>query len=187
MDAPGRQVNESGVTRRLFEMITNSPESEQQTILKVLEKRPAKSTPSSMPAPGEERNNSGVTERLFNMIQGRTEDERQAILRVLEKRRHKGRRRHIRKPYFTVVNHHTQGRDCTDFIHNISAGGVFIATPMTFSLGKGINMAFPLPNYHDYIQINGEVVRTSPEGIGVQFTSANGEQGDKIRRLLQMV
>jgi len=81
----------------------------------------------------------------------------------------KGRRKHHRKPFFMVVDYTTQGHAYRDYIHNISAGGVFIETPMSFGIGQELSLTFALPTRQRHIRVSGEVVRTSPQGIGVKF------------------
>jgi hypothetical protein len=188
MAALGERLDESSVRARLLRQIMARSEGEQRAILEVLEKRPVKGKgTSSMAAPRENLGGSGVSSCLFRQILNRPQDEQQAILKVLEKRTGKEKRKHDRKPYFMVVRHNTGDRSCTDFIQNISAGGVFIASPMTFSVGQKISLAFPRPDYQDNIRIGGKIVRTCPQGIGVEFGMATPDQRAEIGGLMQMI
>ena len=67
------------------------------------------------------------------------------------------------------VHYTTEGRRHSDFIENISIGGAFIQTRVPFPIGQMVSMVFPLPSYSIPINITGEVVRTSPQGIGLKF------------------
>jgi len=58
---------------------------------------------------------------------------------------------------------------------------------MPFSVGQEVSLSFPLPNYQKYIRIAGEVVRTSPQGIGVKFKMVNQDQETMIKSLLEMI
>jgi len=116
-------------------------------------------------------NQSSVTsplELIGDMCKGNQETE----FKELEERLSKGKRKHYRKPFFMVVDYTTQGHAYRDFIQNISPGGVFIQTPMSFPVGQGLSLTFALPTCQRHIKITGEVVRTSPQGIGVKFNIA---------------
>jgi Tfp pilus assembly protein PilZ len=84
------------------------------------------------------------------------------------------RRKHVRKPFFMVVDYATQDRTYKDFIQNISTGGVFIETRMFLGAGQKVAMSFPLPNCQKHIKITGEIVRTSLHGVGVKFILIEG-------------
>jgi len=119
---------------------------------------------SSCPAP---------LQLIADMCRGDLETESKELEEMLSK----GRRRHYRKPFFMVVDYTTQGHAYRDFIQNISPGGVFIETPMSFRIGQELSLTFELPSCQHHIKISGEVVRTSPQGIGVKFKIAK-ELGD---------
>ena len=130
---------------------------------------------------------STVSDRLIELILSMPELEQQKLLKDLEAKPHLARRRHSRKPFFMVVDYATEDRAYKDFIQNISAGGVFIETPMPFSAGQEVSLTFPLPDHQKYIKINGEVVWTSAKGIGVSFSLATQDQEAAIKSLLDMI
>ena len=132
-------------------------------------------------------NRSNLTVRLFELIKGLSEDEQRSLLRELEEKLSRGKREHERKPFFMIIDYSTEDRVYKDYIQNISAGGVFIETQMPFTSGQELSLSFPLPNYQKYIKISGEIVRTSPQGIGVQFKTANQEQEEMIKSLVEMI
>jgi type IV pilus assembly protein PilZ len=78
-------------------------------------------------------------------------------------------REHPRKPSFIPVECSSQGTSFTDFIQDISNGGVFIQTTGNFYIGQHIKLTFSLPKTEEEINISGEVVRLDSEGIGVRF------------------
>jgi uncharacterized protein (TIGR02266 family) len=86
--------------------------------------------------------------------------------------RSKGKRKHYRKSLFMVVDYTAQGHAYRDYIQNISPGGVFIETPMSFRVGQELSLSFALPTRQRHIRVSGEVVRTGPQGIGVKFKMA---------------
>lgn len=132
-------------------------------------------------------NESSVTARLFDLIKNMSKDEQLTLLKELEERLFKGKREHVRKPFFMVVDYSIEDRAYKDYIQNISAGGVFIETRMPFTVGQAVSLSFPLPNYQKYIKITGEIVRISPQGIGVRFKTVTQDQEKMIKSLLEMI
>ena len=126
-----------------------------------------------------------VINRLLELITDMPDDARQDLLRELEEKAPKGSRRHYRKPFFTIVDYGTQDRVYKDFIQNISAGGLFIETTQPFEKGQEVMLTFPMPDGRGHIKITGEVVRTTPEGIGVRFSSDEEGQQEEIQSLLK--
>ena len=142
---------------------------------------------SRMAAFMNQSNQSNLTARLFELIKSLSEDEQTNLLRELEEKISRGKRKHERKPFFMVVDYSTEDRMFKDYIQNISAGGVFIETHIPFAEGQELSLSFPLPNYQKYIKISGKIVRASPRGIGVQFKTANHEQEEVIKSLMEMI
>jgi hypothetical protein len=108
-----------------------------------------------------------ITARLIELIMKLSEDEQRSLLNELEKTHLLKKRKHHRKPYFSVVDYASQGGAYTDFIQNISAGGLFIGTSAPFHVGQELSLGFPLPISHKHILIGGEIAWVSPRGIGV--------------------
>jgi Tfp pilus assembly protein PilZ len=135
----------------------------------------------------DQSNQSSLIARLFELIKGLSEHEQRSLLRKLEERLGTRKRKHGRKPFFMVVDYSTEDRVYKDYIQNISAGGLFIETQMPFAEGQELSISFPLPNYQKYIKISGEIVRTSPQGIGVKFKPANQKQEEMIKALMEMI
>ena len=97
------------------------------------------------------------------------------------------RRKHNRKPYFSVIDYVVQEDAYTDFTQNISAGGVFIGTGTQFSVGQEVSMVFPLPVSKENIKIKGEIVRISELGIGIKFKMSNPRQEAIIESLINLM
>jgi Tfp pilus assembly protein PilZ len=132
-------------------------------------------------------NESSITARLIELIKNMPEDEQRALLKDLEEKPFEGRRKHARKPFLMAVDYSTQDHVYKDFIQDISTGGVFIQTHMPFSVGQEVSLTFPLPNYRKHIKIVGEVVRSTPQGVGVKFKMANQDQEAMITFLLESI
>ena len=60
----------------------------------------------------------------------------------------------------------------TDFIQNISVGGLYIETQIPLLVNQELWLTFSPPGSEDTIKIKGTVIRVDPKGIGVQFEEA---------------
>ena len=124
-----------------------------------------------------------VTARLIELILKMPEADQRNLLKKLETK-HTGnawkypvdQRKYPRKTTFIAVDFSTHDVRFTDFIQNISNGGVFIQTGASFYRGQQISMTFSLPKFGDGITIKGEVVRFDAQGIGVKFTNGKAKK-----------
>jgi Tfp pilus assembly protein PilZ len=140
-----------------------------------------------MPGLNQKVAESGKSARLIELILKMTDEEKQSLLIELEEKLSVRKRKHDRKPYFSVVDYNAMEAAHTGFIENISAGGVFIGTAKSFPVGEKISMAFPLPVSQEHVRMEGEVVRANAEGIGVKFKTIDHEKEGMIRRLVEMM
>lgn len=140
-----------------------------------------------MNAFNEEMHESSVTTRLVELILKMSDEQKRSLLKELEERLSATRRKHGRKPYFSLVDYASQEGSYTDFIQNISAGGVFIGTGTSFSVGQEVSLTFPLPISHENIRITGQIVWVSEQGIGVKFKTADQEQETMLKNLIDMI
>jgi uncharacterized protein (TIGR02266 family) len=140
-----------------------------------------------MKALRENMQESSVTSRLVDLIMKMSDEERERLLRELEEKLSLIKRKYDRKPYFSIVDYDAKEGSYTDFIQNISAGGVFIGTSKAFSVGQEFVLAFPLPISQEHARITGEVVWVGEEGIGVKFKKIDYEQEATIKGLLDMM
>ncbi len=106
---------------------------------------------------------------LIEVIKQMSEDEKRTLYRLLAAKNHIDQREHPRKMCAIKSDLQTPAGDYIDFIHNLSAGGAFIETSESFSVGQPIGLTFNLPNYPEAIHLTGVIVRTTSDGIGVQF------------------
>ncbi len=117
----------------------------------------------------EKLNISAVTARIIEIVLAMPVDERRTLLKYLEEKHIAGRRKFPRKTYFMEVNFATPDRASSGFIQNISSEGVFVETKEPHTVGQHLTLSFRLPNSEDHIRVNGEIVRVSPQGIGVKL------------------
>ena len=117
----------------------------------------------------EELNISAVTARIIEIVLAMPVDERRTLLKYLEEKHIAGRRKYSRKTYFMEVNFATPDSASSGYIQNISSDGLFVETKEPLSVGQHIILSFRLPSSKEHIKINGEIVRISPQGIGVKL------------------
>ncbi|MBW1608118.1 MAG: PilZ domain-containing protein [Deltaproteobacteria bacterium] len=113
-----------------------------------------------------------VRGRLFELIFNMPEAETRDLLKKMEIRwlpKYEERRKHPRESTFVHVD--CSGNQCafTDFIQNLSAGGLYIDTQLPFFPGQELSMTFSVTNGETPIKITGKIVRVDSRGIGVKF------------------
>lgn len=135
-----------------------------------------------------------LTLHLIKLIMNMPEAEQRYLAKKLEDKlafwmnRHSGetsetpdeKRKHPRKSAFIVVDCATTNGPFTDFIQNISHGGVFIQTGASFYVGQRIEMNFSLSGADRAVTVKGDVVRIDSQGIGVKFIGATDLRLDSV-------
>lgn len=81
----------------------------------------------------------------------------------------KDRRHHARKPCLLKVGYATMDLSFIDFITDINSWGAFIQSDKKVPVGESISMTIPLHGDEQSIKIIGEVMWSSPQGLGVKF------------------
>ncbi len=122
-------------------------------------------------------------ENIYEYIDEAPESTQRRILLLLEDMQASDRREHYRKPCSIEVTYTTQDDTFTDFIKNISTGGVFMQTSAPLSIGQQISLVFPFPSQTEPIKMTGEVVWKSPVGAGVRFIEVNQRVQEIIESL----
>jgi len=124
-----------------------------------------------MKIPSKEYRKLNIAEAVVAYVKGMPEEERYILLKALSEEELEGNGERVFKriPIFVAVNYAVEGRPYQDFVRNVGAGGVFIETPKRFSVGQKVLLSFSLPNDPKVIKIEGEIVRTTPQGVGVEF------------------
>lgn len=128
---------------------------------------------------------SSVTMRLLDLIEAMSEEEQIALLAELEEKLGAGKRRAQRAAYATVVDYSVGDRFYTDYIQDLSTGGVFIQTRRPFSVGQEILLSFSLPKDDQVVKITGEVARITSRGIGVKFGILDENQEAMLKTILR--
>ena len=79
------------------------------------------------------------------------------------------KRKHHRKVSFINAICETNNCNFTDFITNISPGGLFIETGIPLSVNKDIFITFVFPYSKAPTKVTGKMVRADSKGIGVKL------------------
>jgi hypothetical protein len=129
----------------------------------------------------------GVETRLIELIVMMSREQKQSLVEELEERLHIKKRKYDRKPYFSAVCYSALDGPHVDFIRNISAGGLFIGTPLHPPVGEKVTLAFALPMSQEHIMLDGEIVWATQQGMGVRFRMMSLEEERRISHLVDMI
>jgi len=111
--------------------------------------------------------------RLIRLIIDLPEDQQEALLKQLEGNQlpadNLGERDITRKPYENTVHFAIKDNAYSGVSRDISSGGMFIKTAESFNVGQVMTLTIPFPKQQKQIKIPAEIVRRTPDGIGVEF------------------
>jgi Tfp pilus assembly protein PilZ len=124
---------------------------------------------------------------IFEIVNRMSDDEMLALLKELRERQYRERRKYNRIDFFTIIDYSAGDQYYRDFIQDMSNSGVFIKTSQKFSVGQIIRMTFMSRDYQKPFKINGEIVRVSPDGIGVKFKIESQVQEEAIKSLIDII
>jgi len=129
----------------------------------------------------------GITDQLIERIKSLSLEKQAQLLKELDEGKNRVLRQHDRKILFMTVDYIVDGKYFRDFIQDMSSSGVFINTSQTFSLDQTILMTFMSPDNQQPFKMNGEIVRVTPDGVGVRFKIESQVQEVVIERLAKMI
>jgi Tfp pilus assembly protein PilZ len=81
----------------------------------------------------------------------------------------KDRRKSARHSCSLQINYASQELNFIDFISDVNCWGVFIQSDQNIPVGESVLMNIPLHGDEQSIKVIGEVMWTSPKGMGVKF------------------
>ena len=122
--------------------------------------------------------------KLFKLIVKMNDEQQLQLLQTAKDMLWGERRGKARKDCVIPVDYAIQNRVIKSTIRNISGKGVFIATREPLRIGTQIAMNFALPGFSDAFKVNGEIVRTTDVGAGVQFIGLTKYQEEMIDQLV---
>ena len=114
-----------------------------------------------------------ITVSLIRKILDMTEEQQQSLYRQLEEISATAvmtsEREDTRKSFKKTIQFTMKDQTFTGVSQDISAGGMFIITEDTFSVGQIIAIQIPLADKSKHIKVPAQIVRIKLEGIGVEF------------------
>ncbi len=128
-----------------------------------------------------------IRDSIFEMVNRMSDEAMLALLKELKERQYRERRKYNRIDFFTIIDYSAGDQYYRDFIQDMSNSGVFIKTSQKFSVGQIIRMTFMSRDYQKPFKINGEIVRVSPDGIGVKFKIESQVQEEAIKSLIDII
>ena len=110
---------------------------------------------------------------LIKLILELSAEQRVSLLKQVEKMVHhsfdEDIRESLRKPYSGALTFILDNLPRKGNSKDLSSGGMFIETEEIFSVGDVITILFPNPQKKNDVKIPAKIVRTLPNGIGVEF------------------
>ena len=82
---------------------------------------------------------------------------------------HWERRKSARKPCSLPVRYVVEDKIFKDVVTDISTGGAFVETCAYLAVGQHITLIFSPDDQEEPVNVTGKVVRTTKEGVGLQF------------------
>lgn len=113
-----------------------------------------------------------VRSRISDIISSMSEIEMQKLLIGLEKWQkasRKSKRVYPRKETSIYAFLEADDLSGSDFIKNISSGGLYIETETPLSVNKEIFIRFLHPDTGTLTRVTGKIVRVDAKGLGVEF------------------
>ena len=114
-----------------------------------------------------------ITISLIRKILDMTEEQQLSLYQQLEEISATAvmtsEREDTRKSFKKTIQFTMKDQTFTGVSQDISAGGMFIITEDTFSVGQMITILIPLANKSKHIKVPAQIVRIKPEGIGAEF------------------
>jgi len=124
---------------------------------------------------------------LFEIINRMSEVEMLQLLKELEEGQIGERRQCGRIDFLRVIDYQVGDHYYRDFIQNISETGLFIKPSQTFSVGQTVSMTFMSPDNQKPFKMNGEIVHTDNDGVGVKFKIESQVQRMVLRSYIDMI
>jgi len=124
---------------------------------------------------------------LFEIINRMSEVEMLQLLKELEEGQIGERRQCGRIDFLRVIDYQVGDHYYRDFIQNISETGLFIKPSQTFSVGQKVSMTFMSPDNQKPFKMNGEIVHTDNDGVGVKFKIESQVQRMVLKSYIEMI
>lgn len=163
IDSPSSalKINDYEVIARLYYLINNLSENQQNNLLKQFL-------------------NGSAANFLLKTAIDMSSEQRFVFMRHLEEMQsetaNKDRRRRPRKDCLINVHFKIRGQKFSSYILDISSSGAFIETGESFSEGLKMLLHFSSPETRKPLDLIGEIVWVAPRGVGVKFCHLTRDQ-----------
>ena len=159
--ASSLKMNDYEVVARLYYLINNLPEKQQNDLLRQFL-------------------NGSTANFLLKTAIDMSNEQRFIFMKHLEEMQpeigKKDRREHNRKDCLINVNFKIRGQKFSSYILDISSSGAFIETSEPLSRGLKVLLHFSSPETRNPLDLIGEIVWADPRGVGVKFHHLTNHQ-----------
>jgi len=128
-----------------------------------------------------------VRAAIYELINRMPEGEMHQLLKELEEGRIGERRQCDRKDFLRVIDYQVGDHYYRDFIQNISETGLLIKPSQPFSVGQTVSMTFMSPDNQKPFKIDGEIIHTDNDGVGVKFKIESQVQRMVLKSYIEMI
>ncbi|MBW1841968.1 MAG: PilZ domain-containing protein [Deltaproteobacteria bacterium] len=125
--------------------------------------------------------------KLVDLIKKMDESQLMSLLGYAEELHGKKKRIHDRISCMITADCLHQGRASNNYVKDISFGGLFIETTQPFNLGEEITMTLSLSHHVKPFKLTGIIVRTSPQGVGLEFKDLTQVQQEMVQEMVKKV
>ena len=107
---------------------------------------------------------SGITARLFQLIADLPEEKQKELILLIG-----DQRKYERTAYIMQVIYETKTECFTDFILDISPGGIFLETVEDLFVGQKLTINFKFKHQDEPVKVVGSVAWEGIHGVGIKF------------------
>jgi hypothetical protein len=111
------------------------------------------------------------------------DEQRQQLLKLVSGWRTDVRRA-PRESYTELLNFTSSNGTHYGHARDISATGVFVATPAAFQVGDSVNLVLTFISAPNPVRLSGTVVRKTDEGVGIQFDRVSRSQLTELNSIV---
>ena len=122
--------------------------------------------------------------RFFLMIHQLSETDLLKFMNRYEQKQFAMLREYPRVPCNFTLDLAADGRAINCFAMDISAGGIFIESCESFTMGQAVSICFSIDDKSLPLKLNGRVVRLEHGGIGIKYESLTRYQLEILKDLI---
>lgn len=122
---------------------------------------------------------------LDDLIKKMDENQLLSLLEYAEELHGKKKRRHDRISCLVMADCLYKGRAFNNYCKDISSSGVLIETRDPFEVGEEITMTLSLSHHIKPFRVKGEIVRNTPQGVGIEFKTLTQVQKEMVQIMVK--